>query len=381
MLASTRSNPGQNACAPGRCQSALDVLAVQRPPAEVEERRDHDPDRELADVAAHEADRARAARARSRPRRRGSSRTRTPPKPKHVLRERARAGRDHDQLEDRPAEALEDVQRRSAGTSRAARAARAAAPSPARARRRRSARRGRASGCRRSPPRRSRRAPPAARARGRPATAGARGTRPATITSSETERFAQSRKPSKRPEHPQPLGHGLDSPLRCVLHLQPPFAGMTRIRFDGCDLSRSSRHPGGAQVSRGDLRTFDPLDIADQLAIVSSGLTARLRLAVLLPIAAVLTAVTVGCALAAGGAGSARAGGGSEQPRARQAALPQVLRSVPRAAGRPRRRVRERQGPRPGRRPELQQPEGSVQPLDRRGHRAVRRPRAGASSA
>ena len=37
---------------------------------------------------------------------------------------------------------------------------------------------------------------------------------------------------------------------------------------------------------------------------MSSGLTARLRLAVLLPIAAALTAVTVGCALAAGGAGS-----------------------------------------------------------------------------
>jgi hypothetical protein len=33
-------------------------------------------------------------------------------------------------------------------------------------------------------------------------------------------------------------------------------------------------------------------------------LTARLRLAVLLPLAAVLTAVIVGCALAAGGAGS-----------------------------------------------------------------------------
>ena len=37
---------------------------------------------------------------------------------------------------------------------------------------------------------------------------------------------------------------------------------------------------------------------------MSFGLTARLRLAVLLPIAAVLAAVTVGCALAAGGGGS-----------------------------------------------------------------------------
>src|SRR4029077_15671762 len=41
------------------------------------------------------------------------------------------------------------------------------------------------------------------------------------------------------------------------------------------------------------------------LAIVSCGVTARLRLAVLLPIAAVLTAVTVGCAPAPGGRGAA----------------------------------------------------------------------------
>ena len=41
----------------------------------------------------------------------------------------------------------------------------------------------------------------------------------------------------REPEHPQPLRHGLDSPTWCF-HLTP-FAGMTRIRFDGCDLSRS----------------------------------------------------------------------------------------------------------------------------------------------
>ena len=38
-------------------------------------------------------------------------------------------------------------------------------------------------------------------------------------------------------QHPQPLRHGRDSPTWCF-HLTP-FAGMTRIRFGGCDLSRS----------------------------------------------------------------------------------------------------------------------------------------------
>jgi hypothetical protein len=32
--------------------------------------------------------------------------------------------------------------------------------------------------------------------------------------------------------------------LSCIA----PFAGMTRIRFDGCDLSLSSRHPGAWTV-------------------------------------------------------------------------------------------------------------------------------------
>ena len=41
---------------------------------------------------------------------------------------------------------------------------------------------------------------------------------PATITSSDTDRFAQSRKPSNVPSTRSRAGHGLDPPLRCVLH-------------------------------------------------------------------------------------------------------------------------------------------------------------------
>ncbi len=32
------------------------------------------------------------------------------------------------------------------------------------------------------------------------------------------------------------------------MDVAPPFAGMTRSRFDGCDLSRAARHPGLASL-------------------------------------------------------------------------------------------------------------------------------------
>ena len=44
-------------------------------------------------------------------------------------------------------------------------------------------------------------------------------------------------------EHPQPLGNRLDSPRRLLTHFGPPFAGITRIRFCGCDLSLSRGTP------------------------------------------------------------------------------------------------------------------------------------------
>jgi hypothetical protein len=48
-------------------------------------------------------------------------------------------------------------------------------------------------------------------------------------------------------ENPEPLGHRLDSPVGCLHRcVDPPFAGANRIRFDGCDLS-----PLGAPRCRG----------------------------------------------------------------------------------------------------------------------------------
>jgi hypothetical protein len=43
--------------------------------------------------------------------------------------------------------------------------------------------------------------------------------------------------PVQHPEHPELLGNGLDAPRWCLVAHSAPFAGMIRIRFDGCDLS------------------------------------------------------------------------------------------------------------------------------------------------
>jgi hypothetical protein len=56
---------------------------------------------------------------------------------------------------------------------------------------------------------------------------------PATITSSETERFAQSRKPSKVPRTRSRPGTGSMPQLGVSFKLIIPFAGTTRIRLDG----------------------------------------------------------------------------------------------------------------------------------------------------
>ena len=52
-------------------------------------------------------------------------------------------------------------------------------------------------------------------------------------------KFVQSKKVSNSAQHPQALGHRLDSPLR-RLHFAP-FARASEIRFDGCDLSHAVR--------------------------------------------------------------------------------------------------------------------------------------------
>ena len=152
----------------------------------------------------------------------------------------------------------------------------------------------------------------------------------------------------------------------------PPFAGMTRIRFDGCDLSRR----GGTPVVPGYRpdRTFPPRQARVTRYRVSGFDHSRSPFC-----AAPDRRCAGGChrrLRPRGARRDHREPRGADEGRARQAALPQVLRPVPRPPGGPRGRLRQRQGPRPGRRPELQQPQGAVQPLDRRRHRAVRRPRA-----
>ena len=144
------------------------VGLVDHPPGQVAERGDHEPDRELAHVAADEAD---------RPEQREPDRDRAEqdrPEPlgaeaEHPVGERGGGARDDDQLVGRPAEALERRSAPSRGTSRAARAARASAPSPARARRCRSPLRRRAARSRRPRRSRSRGAPASARGRERAA--------------------------------------------------------------------------------------------------------------------------------------------------------------------------------------------------------------------
>ena len=70
---------------------------------------------------------------------------------------------------------------------------------------------------------------------------------PATITSSETERFAHSRKPSNRLSVRSRSGTGsMPQPVSSLIE-SAPFAGMTRIRFDGCVLSPAR----GTPVSKG----------------------------------------------------------------------------------------------------------------------------------
>src|SRR5207248_8732530 len=82
---------------------ATDVLPMQRPPTEVEQRDDDDPDGELPHVAPDEADRPE-----ERQERRDDAEEDLPEgepaEAEHLLRERACPSRDDDQLEDRPAE-------------------------------------------------------------------------------------------------------------------------------------------------------------------------------------------------------------------------------------------------------------------------------------
>ena len=97
---------------------------------------------------------------------------------------------------------------------------------------------------------------------------------PATITSSETERFDQSSSPSSDAEHAQALRDGLDAPGRRVVRCHSaPFAGMTRSRFDGCDLSPQAGHPGRGRIAPVLSAMSQGLSPGTRTDPISSGLT------------------------------------------------------------------------------------------------------------
>jgi hypothetical protein len=88
----------------------VQVCAVDDPPREVDHRRDHGPDRELADEAPHEPD----GTEQGEHCRNGAEEELPEPdglEAEQLVAQEAGRGRDHDQLEDRPAETLQDVQR------------------------------------------------------------------------------------------------------------------------------------------------------------------------------------------------------------------------------------------------------------------------------
>jgi hypothetical protein len=219
------------------------VPAVQRPPAEIDERRDHDPDRELAHVLPHEADRAE-----ERERGRDGPEEDLPEddaaEAEHLLREGTGAGRDDDQLEHGPAEALEEVEpRREIGAAPPERGAH-------------QHHRGHASvGADQA-------AEPEQHAAGERCRddcaerIGKRERQTELVGRKNEERARDDheqgdgevrpeQEPVEEAEDAKPLGNGLDAPAWCVgVYHAAPFAGMTRIRFDGCDLSPRRGHPG-----------------------------------------------------------------------------------------------------------------------------------------
>ena len=91
---------------PSAFQMRRQVGAVERPPREVEERERDRPDREAADEAPHEADRPEEREDEGD----GPEDERPQPlrlEPEELVRERGGGGRDDEELEHRPADALQ----------------------------------------------------------------------------------------------------------------------------------------------------------------------------------------------------------------------------------------------------------------------------------
>ena len=224
--------PERRAAVPGSVPELAHPAGFERPPGQVEQRRDDEVDRELADEPAHDADRAqqrereRDDAEEHRPRRLGRD-------AEQLVGERRGGRRDDDQLERRPAEALEHVQRgRRVRADAAERCSQQHHPrrtrvGPDQARRPRASRS--RPGCRAG----SRAARPAARA-------------PARGTSRSRSRAARRRGCSRAGSgRARRAPGGGPEPVRFpklgMRSAMTPFAGITRIRFCGSDLSLVAR--------------------------------------------------------------------------------------------------------------------------------------------
>src|SRR6266511_1395613 len=207
---------------------AAEIRALEDPPGEVDDRGNHCPDRELADKATNEADRPEQGEERGEP---AECELPDPDRleTEELVAEEPGRRRDDDQLEDRPAEALKDVE--NSGDVGAALSEGGALEHH---RRHASVR---------ADQRRKREHPVPDHA--------ADERRRKRVLEREVEiggedeheqgnaevRPEQGR--VQQPEDAEPFRHRLDPPTWSS-HL-PPFAGITRIRFDGCDLSSSAR--------------------------------------------------------------------------------------------------------------------------------------------
>ena len=204
-----------------------EVRVMQRPPGEVRERGEDDPERDALHPLADEADRPDEREERRR--RRG----RELPHPQRAVHERPCCGGDHEHLEDRPAEVLKDVE--PGGEVRPGAAERRPQEHHRRHARLRADRCGEA----------EQRVAEYPADEDREQRFGQRERGDEERARDEHEQAQTEAAPQhpvlERAERPQPVRDRTDAPGRCTVAHLPPFAGMTRIRFNGCDLSRAAR--------------------------------------------------------------------------------------------------------------------------------------------
>ena len=214
-----------------------ETRSVERPPRQVEQRREHGPDGELADDLADEPDRAEQREHEC------DSPEQDRPEPlgaeaEELIRERGDGGRDDQQLEDRPADALRGVQdRRPPGAALSERRPHQHHRRHARvgADQRGDAEHGVAD----EPPEDDREKRLRQRERRHEV-------RPRDEHQQRDAEVAPEEALVDEAEHAQPRRDRLDPPGGRVVHrcVAPPFAGITRIRSAGVFSALSVGHPG-----------------------------------------------------------------------------------------------------------------------------------------